>query len=77
MNSIFIEDQQKIPVSRILKLTELKKAQQEKAQQIEILFLDSNHVNENVIENSSDENEFLNSIDKITIQTCEKNDNDR
>ena len=79
MNSIFIEDQQKMPVPRILKSAELERAQWERAQQIEILSLDSSHAVENVTENSSDENEFLNLIDRVAIQTCEKNNdkNDR
>jgi len=67
--------------SEILKSAELEKAQWEEAQQIEISSLDNSHVSENndenVTKNSSNENEFLNLIDRVTIQTCEKNDNDR
>src|SRR5436190_2074575 len=70
MNSTFIEDQQKMSESRSSELAELEKTQQERAQQIEILSLDSDHVSENddVTENSSNENdENLNSIDNENI----------
>ena len=75
-NPIFIkdEDQWRMPVPRISESAEL-----ERAQQIKILSLDDDdHADENVTENSSDENEFLNLIDRVTIQTsiCEENDDE-
>ena len=81
-NSIFIENQQRMPESEISELVELERAQQEKAQQIEISSLDDDHVidNKNVTENSSDENdENLNLINRIIIQISvhEKNNDDK
>ena len=64
MNSIFIEDQQKMSEqSRISESAELEETQWEEAQQVEILSLDNN-----VTENSSDENnKNLNLIDNKNI----------
>src|SRR5438034_1193992 len=82
-NLIFIknEDQQRMSVFKISKSAELQKAQQEKAQQIKISSLDNNHVSENndenITENNSDENDENSiSIDRVSIQTSEKNDDD-
>jgi len=66
-NPTFIEDQQGMSEPEISKPAELERAQQEGAQQVEILPLDSNYASEkddeNTTENSSNENEFLKPID--------------
>ena len=70
MNPTFIEDQQRMPESRILELAELEEAQWEGAQQVEILSLDSDPANENddATEDSSDEDdENSNLIDNENI----------
>src|SRR5438034_10310167 len=70
MNPTFIEDQQEMPEPRILEPAELGEAQQERAQQVEMLPLDDDHASENddATENSSDENdENSTSIDNENI----------
>ena len=70
-NPTFIKNQPEMSEPSILNLTELEEAQQERAQQIKI------QSPENITENSSDENENLNPVNKV-IQTfiSENQEND-
>src|SRR6266487_4207091 len=74
-NPTFIEDQQGMPEPGISEPAELGGAQRGGAQQVEIPPLDGGHAGENndedATEDSSNEDEFPNPIDRATIQARE------